>query len=342
MRLSTLLTALAIVSAAPAAALACDAGNPAARPLPSPTGEMTRDLSMTFALGAAAKPQVYAYRALEKAADACDRGGFQAGGRAYRLSGSGGAVVRLAIPVGGGPIVYLAPFRDQDGRGGARFALAVAEPEANKVVALLDGVPDDASLARLMAQVLESPAPAIVAFNRRTGQLQTFVADESAGFSSLEPAPGDGLRHIASGFICPGALSGVRRDRAVAYDSVSPGGEGLSCRFSGQGVWLSVYVSRLPAGATDAALFADQLAEAQRIDTPSAALENILPPGAGPAFGETWRDDLGQIQGLWQSSVGGWSVTLRASWRPGGERTVRSFATSVYQQASAQIGSPAD
>ena len=152
-----------------------------------------------------------------------------------------------------------------------------------------------------------------------------------------------GALHAASGFTCPAAIDGFKRDRLTVYDAAQ-GGRDVSCGYASSPATATatLYLTKLPAQYTLTRVF-DTYVEQAKVHTPSVG--DVADPyptseGGPRRQGRFWRDKEGRNEGLWLVQIGPWFAKLRVTYADTDVATVRRLAADLLTAIDAQVKPP--
>lgn len=318
--------------------------------LAAPLDEPTRlGLSLSVALGLddSENPQHLWPRDVIESAPACALRDFEAAGKHFTLSGGVERVPPRFAVAKEGEIMALAilpsiPEGYAIYKGGANGATTVQHPNTALVLlrptrlfvlALYDGQPSDDRLVEDMKAAANRGLPVIASFHMPSGAVSLNLATASGhdAFFLRLPAsdmvaiitaadgdlfrktPDGGVIMTASGFACPAAQKGFRRDDMLVIDA-RQGGVDLACRFFGtdDDDWISTFVTRYDDGRSEAAQFDTYLREGRQSAPPNGevAVDQFDQRGGRRAI---WTDREGRWQEMVLVRLGKWYVQLRAT-----------------------------
>jgi len=372
-----------VMTATPAAAREACAARPPAQAITMPSANMQSDLVTLISLGPALSDKALQRKALLKAKPRCDEPGLETGGATYMLFETTAAspilVARTASP--DAPIFFVAPFADMTAAvmaeiekrpvppAKASYVLGVSTKTGASALRLYPAVPDNATFKTDIAAALQGRLPPLVSRDERTKGVQVNVqADAYEGPKSTPgatPLPGSGpglpavsatpqnqsfreqpdggALHQASGFTCPAAIDGFKRDRLTVYDAAQ-GGRDVSCGYASSPATATatLYLTKLPAQYTLTRVF-DIYVEQAKAHTPSVgdAADPYPASEGGPRRqGRFWRDKEGRNEGLWLMQIGPWFAKLRVTYSNGDAATVRRLAADLLTAIDAQVKPP--
>ncbi|WP_156402105.1 hypothetical protein [Caulobacter sp. Root1472] len=348
-----------------------------------PSTNMQSDLVTLISLGPAIADKTLQRKALLKAKPKCDEAGLEAGGATYALfettATSPVLMARSASP--DAPIFFVAPFADITAAvmaevekrpvppAKASYVLGISTRTGASALRLYSSVPDNETFKADIAAALQGRLPPLVSRDERTKGIQINVqADAYEGPKSTlgaTPLPGSGpglpavsatpqnqsfreqpdggALHQASGFTCPGAIDGFKRDRLTVYDAAQ-GGRDVSCGYASSPATATatLYLTKLPAQYTLSRVF-DIYVEQAKAHTPSVgdAADPYPASEGGPRRqGRFWRDKEGRNEGLWLMQIGPWFAKLRVTYSNGDAATVRRLAADLLTAIDAQVKPP--
>ncbi|SFK65713.1 hypothetical protein [Caulobacter sp. UNC279MFTsu5.1] len=374
------LLGLALATTPAAAREACPARPPAGA-IAMPSTNMQSDLVTLMSLGPAIADKALQRKALLKAKPKCDEPGVETGGATYALfetaAPSPVLMARTADP--DAPIFFVAPFADMTTAimaeiekrpappATASYVLGVSTRTGASALRLYPSVPDNATFKADITAALQGRLPPLVSRDERTKHVQINVqADAYEGPKSTPgatPLPGSGpglpavsatpqndsfrdqpdggALHPASGFTCPAAIDGFKRDRLTVYDAAQ-GGRDVSCGYATPSATATLYLTKLPAQYTLTRVF-DIYVEQAKAHTP--AVSDVADPypaseGGPRRQGRFWRDKEGRNEGLWLVQIGPWFAKLRVTYRDADAATVRRLAADLLGAIDAQVKPP--
>lgn len=365
----------------PAAALeACPARSPA-KMVALPSANMQSDLTILLSLSPAVSDKSLRRKALLKAKPKCDGQAFEAGGMAYALFGTTTAspvlLARTANP--DAPIFFVAPFTDITAVVMAEvekrpappattsYMLGISTRTGVSALRIYATVPDDQAVKADATAALQGRLPPLVSLDDRTKGVQINVqADAYDGPKSTPgatPPPGSGpgppvtsgapqngsfrdladggALHPASGFTCPAALDGFKRDRLTVYDAAE-GGRDVSCGYGSPTATATLYLTRLPAQYGLSRVFNIYVDQA-KAHTPAVAEAADPYPASegGPRrLGKFWRDKENRNEGLWLMQIGPWFAKLRVTYPDADTGKVHKLASDLLGAIETQIKPP--
>jgi hypothetical protein len=369
------------MAATPAAAREACPARPAVQAIVMPSANMQSDLVTLISLGPAIADKALQRKALLKAKPKCEEPGLEAGGAAYALfettTTSPVLVARAANP--DTPIFFVAPFADMTAAvmaeiekrpvpsAKASYVLGISTRTGASALRLYPSVPDNATFRSDIIAALQGRIPPLVSRDERTKGIQINVqADAYEGPKSTPgatPLPGSGpglpavsttpqnqsfrdqpdggALHQASGFTCPAAIDGFKRDRLTVYDAAQ-GGRDVSCGYATPTATATLYLTKLPAQYTLTRVF-DIYVEQAKAHTPSVG--DVADPypaseGGPRRHGRFWRDKEGRDEGLWLVQIGPWFAKLRVTYADADAATVRRLAADLLTAIDAQVKPP--
>ncbi len=371
------------MAAAPAAAReACPARAPV-QAIAMPSINMQSDLVTLISLGPAIADKTLQRKALLKAKPKCEELALETGGATYALFETSAAspvlVARTANP--DAPVFFVAPFADITATvmaeiekrpvppAKASYVLGVSTKTGASALRLYPSVPDNATFKADIAAALLGRIPPLVSRDERTKAIKINIqADAYEGPKStpgMTPPPGagpgppavsatpqndsfrdqpdGGALHTASGFTCPAAIDGFKRDRLTVYDSAQ-GGRDVSCGYASSPATATatLYLTKLPAQYTLTRVF-DIYVEQAKAHTPSVGdVPDPYPASEGGPRrqGRFWRDKENRNEGLWLVQIGPWFAKLRVTYADADAATVRRLAADLLTAIDAQVKSP--
>ncbi|TCS15022.1 hypothetical protein EV278_106210 [Caulobacter sp. BK020] len=367
----------------PAAAREACPPRPPVQAIVLPSTNMQSDLVTLISLGPAIADKALQRKALLKAKPKCDEAGLKAGGATYALfettATSPVLMARTASP--DAPIFFVAPFADMTAAvmaelekrpapsAKASYVLGISTKTGASALRLYPSVPDGQAFKADVAAALQGRLPPLVSRDERTKRIQVNVqADAYEGPKSTPgatPLPGsrpglpavsatpqnqsfreqpDGAAlHQASGFTCPVAIDGFKRDRLTVYDAAQ-GGRDVSCGYAASPATATatLYLTKLPAQYTLTRVF-DIYVEQAKAHTPPVgeAVDPYPASEGGPRRqGRFWRDKEGRNEGLWLMQIGPWFAKLRVTYSDADVATVRRLAADLLGAIDAQVKPP--
>jgi hypothetical protein len=369
------------LAATPAAALEACPARPAAKLIALPSTNMQSDLTTLISLGPTISDKALQRKALLKAKPKCAAPGFKAGGMAYSLfettTASPVLVARTEKP--DAPIFFVAPFSDITAVVMAEiekkpvpppvtsYVLGISTKTGLSALRIYAAVPDGQAFETDAVAALKGGLSPLVSRDERTKGVQINVqADAYKGPTSTPgatPTPGadvappvtsaapqndsfhdrpdGGALHSASGFTCPAAIGGFKRDRLTVYDAAQ-GGRDVSCGYGSPSATATLYLTKLPAQYTLTRVFDIYLDQA-KAHTPSVG--DVADPypasdGGPRRQGKFWRDKEGRNEGLWLVQIGPWFAKLRVTYPDAEAATIRKLAGDLLTAIDAQVKPP--
>lgn len=378
--LSVAVLSLALAGTSAAAREAC-AGRPPAKAIALPSTNMQSDLTTLLSLGPAISDKTVQRKALLKAKAKCEDPAFDAGSARFTPFETEGPspllVARAADPAA--PIFFVAPFSDITAVVMAEVEKRPAPPATTSYIlgiSTLTGVtalriyaalPDSQAVQADVTAALKGELPPLVTRNDRTKGIQINVqADAYKGPQSTPgaaPPPGTGVGppatsatpqndsfrdqadggalHPASGFTCPAALDGFKRDRLTVYDAAD-GGRDVSCGYGSSTATATLYLTRLPDRYRLNQVFEVYVQQAKD-HTPAVgeAADPYPASEGGPRrLGKFWRDKENRNEGLWLMQIGPWFAKLRVTYRDPDTAAIHQLASDLLGAIDAQVKPP--
>ncbi|CAN7392741.1 hypothetical protein [Caulobacter sp. LjRoot300] len=372
-----------VMTAAPATAREACPPRPPVQAIAMPSANMSSDLVTLISLGPAIADKALQRKALLKAKPKCEGVALEAGGATYALFETAAAspvlVARTANP--DAPVFFVAPFADMTAAvmaeiekrpappAKASYVLGVSTKTGASALRLYPSVPDNQTFKADITAALLGRIPPLVSRDERTKAIRINVqADAYDGPKSTPgatPPPGTGpgppavsatsqndsfrdqpdggALHAASGFTCPAAIDGFKRDRLTVYDAAQ-GGRDVSCGYASSPATATatLYLTKLPAQYTLTRVF-DTYVEQAKAHTPSvgdAADPYPVSDGGPRRQGRFWRDKEGRNEGLWLVQIGPWFAKLRVTYADADAATVRRLAADLLTAIDAQVKPP--
>lgn len=371
------------MAATPAAAREACPPRPPVQAIVLPSTNMQSDLVTLISLGPAIADKALQRKALLKTKPKCDEAGLETGGATYALFETTAASPVLMARTAGpdAPIFFVAPFADITAAvmaeiekrpappAKASYVLGISTRTGASALRLYPSIPDSETFKADIAAALQGRLPPLVSRDERTKKIQVNVqADAYEGPKSTPgatPLPGSGpglpavsatpqnesfreqpdggARHQASGFTCPAAIDGFKRDRLTVYDAAQ-GGRDVSCGYASSPATATatLYLTKLPAQYTLTRVF-DIYVEQAKAHTPSTgeAADPYPASEGGPhRQGRFWRDKEGRNEGLWLMQIGPWFAKLRVTYSDADTATVRRLAADLLGAIDAQVKPP--
>ncbi|MBO9557606.1 MAG: hypothetical protein J7515_03350 [Caulobacter sp.] len=371
---------VALAGTSAAAREACPP-RPPAKLIVLPSTNMQSDLTTLLSLGPAISDKTVQRRALLKAKPKCEASAFSAGSTSFAVfeTDTLSPVLVARSADSAAPIFFVAPFSDITAAVMAEVEKRPAPPATTSYmlgVSTLTGVtalriyaavPDSQAVQADVIAALKGELPPLVSRNDRTKGIQINVqADAYKGPQSLPgstPPPGTGpglpatsaapqnesfrdqadggALHPASGFTCPAAIDGFKRDRLTVYDAAD-GGRDVSCGYASPSATATLYLTRLPDRYRLAQVF-DVYVQQAKDHTPAVADAADPYPASegGPArLGKFWRDRENRNEGLWLMQIGPWFAKLRVTYRDADATDIRKLAAGLLGAISTQVKPP--
>ena len=376
--LGTLVTAVMLAGAASAAEpVVCEPGKDKVQLSRLGSGDLGMDILMGAMLSEPMKKGAVKSSQIRKLTRTCDRGDFLAGKGRYRAYGQApgkkGEPIRYAVPESGtGPIAYL--FRMGDDTDGF-WVVATTDGDEMTAYVRVNAVPNDSDLRVLLASALDGRYPRTVGLNLRTGGTTQYVnaddlkdkGDKAAPKSSPEmpkPPPGrgapgepqvleapdgsvfklaegDGWRHASTGFVCPAAVNGYKRGKAIIFDAAE-GGRDVACQLVSENSWMTIYLTRIPDDYSAVEVFSTYSEQARGSTPEKRKLDPpwTLPSSRAPSYADFWVGPKDEHEGLWVQAIGPWYVKMRVTYWPDEEGELVDLAKAMAKQISEQVKAP--
>jgi hypothetical protein len=369
--------AAALMLSGTASAAECEAGKDGVKLSRLGSGNFAMDIMLGTMLSDPMKAGSVKSSEVKKLPKTCDRGDFLAGKGRYRAYGEApgkkGAPIRYAVREDGkGPIAYLVQAGDEaDGY----WILVTTDGDEMVAYAKVSAVPNDNDLRIILAGALDGRYPRKIGLDLKTGGITQYVNvdelkekdDKTAPKSSPEmpkPPPGqgapgepqvlsapdgaifkavegDGWAHGATGFVCPAAVNGYRRGKAIIFDAAENGRD-VACQLVGKNSWMTIYLTKLPDDYSPAEVFSTYSEQARATVASKKDIEPpwMLPKSRNPSYADFWVGPKDEREGMWVTAIGPWYVKMRVTYFPDEEGELVELAAAIAKQISEQVKPP--